>query len=1732
MTKNNMAMALTSPGQKLMQEIYDQFLICKICYETYRKPKTLLCLHIFCAECLEKHLDAEAERSYRYLLYSRYVSCPICRKKTELPSGGIRRLPDNFLVSNLTEIISRRRGSCKVPSCEICKSVGYKTDKEAVSKCLECSKMLCTSCVDLHKRTKVTRNHSLIDTAVEKSIGCKVHSEEVVRFYCEPCEMCICILCTFQEHKGHDVQSFTEGMQKYQHSLDSLVGKCNDRITCIKDHLNMIQKCETQIRSAEDEIRDTAIESITAIRKSEKQMVEALYEVYGEDTIQFLKEKHVLQDILDNLLSTCSLTEIILKDKSIELLLLRREIQDKLEVLLQGKVHDPPARILRQVNFNPGPVVFGQLAIDGGKETRGDLSPVRPFGKGCDVDVQTEKISALQEAYTTMDKSIHDFDSEIHTQTEVDVSSIGTDMLGYGPEMGTMSSNTCPLDTQDNHTMTDSVSVIRRKVQTDPAALADKGVETNVPILWEKFTNTPQVNQVDRSTLTTKQNVTDSHTDTKGLVNMASTSTGHDIVMTTIGTVTENINQINKAINTIGPEIADKITSTPRIVRHEKCLGTPTVTTFDMGLMARFLGVDKGVATRPIVLIDTCVGENNVQTSDRGTDTIWKGVRRVSNKYTMHDLLYSTKETDTGTLISTRDRASSPCEVEVAEGLLANSKRKMAPDTLATKRICIGGGPISKKPDMQTQSSQTDMDMTSVLSPPDVRHPLLQSRVLSRQPSTEDKGVATPFVYTLTKETSTKPTRMKEKGTGTYVQALEKATYMIQPVILSTGTNTPLLLTSDKKVDTELETRDSWTTPVVVRTCDGHTCMDRPYMATVSTDTKGVLTVRDIGSDPKPGDNASTGTMTPIKKVRDSITETSRMSGIDATTSTSVKTIEKGTTCETKETVDNHTMTFIETVDVGVLKRPHSLTRSTSTKKIKTLDSEMVTEPPSVRHQGAMTETVKKLCRTKSTGTPVVNVTDSSTGTCLLSTVDRDSSPYRTRTVERYTSPMRVVVQNKNINVNIKTPTSEKTTSTFKIELKNRGVGTPIVRFIDRDSSPVKDLEPKKVTMDRATYMPRIIKLSKQTATPVTPTRQVATSTKQVQYTDRESSPVRFPTRSRGTLATVATSTKEASTVHIRTGEQTTNTDPATITDSGVGSSSVIYYEKETGTPHINTMHRNTATDNMSTAEKQTSTTVDVTAAYRGLIAPEHVPVTLSRGTCTAPPDRTDRETSPIKYLGTTTERATSPIRKRYVDKGISVTQADLMCPVDKFHRPGQGKQRVLSKITPKEEEAVTFVPMATIQETSSDEESTCTAVHSMKSVTDKQSGAHSVVHKERLWLTAPRLGNTTSKFSKVPVQTAPTSPHRPISTFSANGSAQTSSILCKVETGTSTPPVETEDKAMCTESFSVDGKITECISKLRTVSQRLEAQTTTFHTNTGSMSEPIYSRADTGKRESVITQATTAPVLCRQVAATPARRVEAEGIGPLPSILKRTRRLGGKPGDNESSYPFLARKELHSIDTGMVGSDTGFKSKARKQRLDITQLLHRPPGLGPPVPPTALHPMQGAHARLVSPSSRLGTLDEKPSQELPMRRRIETEGDTLSVKLRPEMPRMEHLLTSSSDTTPVGVSQEQRSRTKQERPTPTDNQGPTAEGHNNKALPESRLPRTLPAEKQTAVDGTAASEPSKRHSRVDAAKHREDRLKQLRQSGLSRSESTESSPESPRRTYERNRRLKKDSQC
>lgn len=363
-------MSTTVAGNKLAQEIHDEFLTCKICLEGFKSPKSLDCLHTFCEQCIDNHVMSEC--SYKKYTDYREFTCPLCRKRTQLPLGGVKKLPDNFLVSSLGEVVARQRPS-KFPFCDICKLVNRK-HREATSKCLDCNKLLCKACVDLHRDTKVTKDHSMFDCEIEKDIECKEHQDEVVRFFCEPCETCICVLCTFNEHKDHEITQFSEAVSKYKEDIQNLLTACKNKTDIYDKQLDILAKCETIIKNAEQRIHDVAIQFIADIRSREKQLVDELHAMYGTEVMEYVNRKGEMQTNLDSLKSTCSLTELVLKGKDIELLLLKKQVQDKLSCLADVTLKDLPKSVQKQVAFVPGSMELGMLQDMDGPPKRGLLT--------------------------------------------------------------------------------------------------------------------------------------------------------------------------------------------------------------------------------------------------------------------------------------------------------------------------------------------------------------------------------------------------------------------------------------------------------------------------------------------------------------------------------------------------------------------------------------------------------------------------------------------------------------------------------------------------------------------------------------------------------------------------------------------------------------------------------------------------------------------------------------------------------------------------------------------------------------------------------------------------------------------------------------------------------------------------------------------------------------------------------------------------------------------------------------------------------------------------------------------------------------------------------------------------------------------------------------------------------------------------------------------------------------
>ena len=130
---------------------------CSICTEMFRNPKILPCLHTFCLECLQQYGAGKEDGDL--------MSCPMCRKEFNVPTGGLSKLSANFFVDRLITAQSAATVASqhKVEECDVCLT-GEQLKVTASSFCKECHKNLCDACSQLHKNMKTTMLQPSITT--------------------------------------------------------------------------------------------------------------------------------------------------------------------------------------------------------------------------------------------------------------------------------------------------------------------------------------------------------------------------------------------------------------------------------------------------------------------------------------------------------------------------------------------------------------------------------------------------------------------------------------------------------------------------------------------------------------------------------------------------------------------------------------------------------------------------------------------------------------------------------------------------------------------------------------------------------------------------------------------------------------------------------------------------------------------------------------------------------------------------------------------------------------------------------------------------------------------------------------------------------------------------------------------------------------------------------------------------------------------------------------------------------------------------------------------------------------------------------------------------------------------------------------------------------------------------------------------------------------------------------
>ena len=191
-------------------QLLEDELTCGYCGTLFVEPKTVPCLHTFCARCVESAMNTS----------NGDFICTVC--DTTFSKKKIAEFPKNVFLSRLVTITKKRKAMEKSSKKALGEGWDY-TDSELATThtcnqcdegapasrwCLVCSDAeLCEKCYESHCRLKMFRAHRVVllkDFIRSPSVVlncspqldyCEEHTDRTLDFYCKSCYKFVCPEC-------------------------------------------------------------------------------------------------------------------------------------------------------------------------------------------------------------------------------------------------------------------------------------------------------------------------------------------------------------------------------------------------------------------------------------------------------------------------------------------------------------------------------------------------------------------------------------------------------------------------------------------------------------------------------------------------------------------------------------------------------------------------------------------------------------------------------------------------------------------------------------------------------------------------------------------------------------------------------------------------------------------------------------------------------------------------------------------------------------------------------------------------------------------------------------------------------------------------------------------------------------------------------------------------------------------------------------------------------------------------------------------------------------------------------------------------------------------------------------------------------------------------------------------------------------------------------------------------
>ncbi|XP_068560209.1 E3 ubiquitin-protein ligase TRIM21-like [Cebidichthys violaceus] len=263
--------------------------LCSICLDVFTDPVSIPCGHNFCKACITEHWNVNVP-----------YQCPNCKKlfysRPELQVNTfISEMAAQFRQSAQQKASSSEQQAAKpgeVP-CDVCTG----TKLKALKSCLVCLDSYCETHLEPHLTRSGLKRHQLIDP-VENLEGrmCTKH-DKLLELFCKTDQMCVCVLCTYSDHKNHDVVPLKEEYEgkkaelgKTEAEIQQMIQKRRVKIDEIKHSVELSEE-DADRKIAEGVQVFTALKE--SVERSQAELIDTIKEKQRKTEKQaegFIKE--------------------------------------------------------------------------------------------------------------------------------------------------------------------------------------------------------------------------------------------------------------------------------------------------------------------------------------------------------------------------------------------------------------------------------------------------------------------------------------------------------------------------------------------------------------------------------------------------------------------------------------------------------------------------------------------------------------------------------------------------------------------------------------------------------------------------------------------------------------------------------------------------------------------------------------------------------------------------------------------------------------------------------------------------------------------------------------------------------------------------------------------------------------------------------------------------------------------------------------------------------------------------------------------------------------------------------------------------------------------------------------------------------------------------------------------------------------------------------------------------